>query len=31
MTAGLISSKWLGELDHDTYNQDEVKTGEIAS
>ena len=31
MTAGLISSKWLGELDQDTYNQDDVKTGEIAS
>ncbi|MGR6008398.1 hypothetical protein ACT7CZ_06200, partial [Bacillus cereus] len=31
MTAGLISSKWLGELDQDTYNQDDTKTGEIAS
>ena len=29
MTAGLISSKWLGELDQDTYNQDDTKTGEI--
>ena len=25
MTAGLISSKWLGELDQDTYNQDDTK------
>ncbi len=31
MTAGLISSKWLGELDHDTYNQDDVKSEEVAS
>ena len=31
MTAGLISSKWLGELNQDTYNQDDTKTGEIAS
>ena len=25
MTAGLISSKWLGELNQDTYNQDDTK------
>ncbi|EEL49360.1 L-cystine transporter [Bacillus cereus] len=31
MTAGLISSKWLGELDHDTYNQNDVKNEEAAS
>ncbi|WP_020063302.1 L-cystine transporter [Bacillus sp. 123MFChir2] len=30
MTAGLISSKWLGELDVNTYNEADHKTEEIA-
>lgn len=30
MTAGLVSSKWLGELDEETYNKEDIQSEEVA-